>query len=36
MKKSSLSANVAIVVLGLAALLALAHAGQPLKIDFSD
>jgi len=36
MKKSSLSANVAIVVLGLAALLALAHAGQPLKIDFSE
>jgi hypothetical protein len=36
MKKSRLSANVAIVVLGLAALLALAHAGQPLKIDFSD
>jgi hypothetical protein len=36
MKKSSLSANVAIVVLCLAALLALAHAGQPLKIDFSD
>ena len=36
MKKSSLSANVAIVVLGLAAPLALAHAGQPLKIDFSE